>query len=474
MMNGLQSIEQWRDYFGNPSGSTLGVFNGAYPIGGIIATCFISVIADTFGRRWGIATGGIVCCIGAILQSTATNETQFVIGRAFIGGGSVLIQACGAPLITEIAHPKQRTTVTALYQTSYGLGSVVAAWITFGTFRISNSAAWRIPCALQALPSVIQIALIWFVPESPRWLVSKDRGEEALRMLAKYHAEGDMNDALVNWEFEEINNTLAIEKAADQGSFIANYLVFFKTPGNRHRIFLLTWCANIAQNSGNAIISYYLAPILATVGLTESLEQTLINATSQILSWLSAVYFATLPSKLGRRPLFLGAGVFVFSCLIAITTGSAVYAQDTSNKAAGIAVVAFIYLFSPAYNFGNTGNLGLYITEILPFSLRLRGMAVFQFWNLGFIALETFAIPVGLANLGWKFYFVFIAWVTVNTIGVYIFFPETKGPALEEIAAIFDGPNNAVLSDETHARMTAHNIDLEKSAPVHNETVAEK
>jgi len=69
--------------------------------------------------------------------------------------------------------------------------SYSAAWTTFGTFFIKNSWAWRIPSAVQALPSVLQIFLIWFVPESPRWLISKGREEEGRRILAHYHARGD-------------------------------------------------------------------------------------------------------------------------------------------------------------------------------------------------------------------------------------------------------------------------------------------
>ena len=396
MMNGLQAVAKWREYFHHPTGSTLGLFNGAYPIGGIIAVPFVTSVSDHFGRRTGIALGAVVCCLGAVLQAAAHTIPMFVVGRGFIGAGSVLINASGAPLITEIAHPNQRTTATALFNTSYGLGSVVAAWATFGTFRINSSAAWRIPSALQGLPSVIQILGIFFVPESPRWLMSKDRHEEALQMLAKYHAEGDVNDPLVMFEFNEIRETLAKERAYDRGNFWLNYLEFIRTPGNRLRLFILTWCACISQMSGNAFISYYLAPILAAAGLTTSLQQTLINATSQMLSWASAVYFATLPSKFGRRILFLCALFCVFLCLVAITTGSAVFAENSSNKASGYAVVVFIYLFSPAYNLRMNRNLGLYVTEIIPFHLRLRGMAIFQFWNLGFIALSTFAIPVGL------------------------------------------------------------------------------
>lgn len=95
-------------------------------------------------------------------------------------------------------------------------------------------------------------------------------------------------------------------------------------------------------------------------------------------SWFSSLYFATLPGKLGRRVLFLGSGVGIFLYLIGISTGSAMFAKDSSNNAAEGIVVAFLYLFSPAYNFGINGNLGLYIAETLPFHLRMRGQAFFQ------------------------------------------------------------------------------------------------
>jgi len=471
MMNGLQAVEKWREYFGEPKGATLGLFNGAYPIGGLIAVPFVSTISDRFGRRAGIATGAFVCCVGAALQGAAQNLPMFVIARGIIGAGSVLINASGAPLITEIAHPKHRTTATALFQTSYALGSIISAWTTFGSFRINSSASWRIPSALQGLPSVIQLMGIWFVPESPRWLISKDRDQEALRMLAKYHAEGNEQDPLVQFEYNEIRDTIAVDRANESQNILLAYWDFMRTPGNRLRFFILLWCACISQMSGNAFISYYLSPILAAAGLRSSLQQTLINATSQMLSWFSALYFATLPAKVGRRKLFLWALICVFVCLIAITTGSAVFAINPSNKSAGYAVVAFIYLFSPAYNLGLNGNLGLYITEILPYNLRLRGMAVFQFWTLGFIALSTFAIPVGLENMAWKFYTIFIGWVVVEFAVVWWLYPETKGPSLEEIAVIFDGPQRY---SEKIAALTQHERGLGEDDKSHGVEIKER
>ncbi|KAJ5971401.1 Major facilitator superfamily domain general substrate transporter [Penicillium vulpinum] len=190
--------------------------------------------------------------------------------------------------------------------------------------------------------------------------------------------------------------------------------------------------------SGNAVISYYLSPVLSSVGLTSSLKQTFINATQQMLSWFSCLYFATLPNKLGRRVLFLGSGGSMFLCLIDITVGSAVFAQDSSNKAAGGTVVAFLYLFSPCYNFGINGNLGLYIAETLPFHPRMRVQALYHFFATCFTLLATYAFPIGLENIAWKFYTIFIPWVAIEFIVVCFVYPETKGYSLEEIATIFD------------------------------------
>lgn len=379
MMNGLQSVSHWQSYFNTPKGATLGIFNAAYPLGGLAGVFLITPVADRYGRRTGLATGAALCCIGAALQGGAVNIAMFVIARVVIGAGSVVVAGVGAPWVTEIAHPAQRSTVTALFLTFYSVGSIVAAWCTFGTFRIDGTASWRIPSTLQGLPSVIQVALVWFVPESPRWLVSRGRNQEALDMLVRYHGEGDGSDPVALFEYHEIMSAIEAEQEMGRPSFVGDLLEFAKTPGNRKRAFIMVWAAICSQMSGNAFVSYYLSPILSSVGLKSDLEQTLINATSQMLSWFSAVYFATLPAKLGRRTMFLGSIVAMWVVVIAITAGSAMFAKDNNNKAAGYSVVVFLYLFSPAYNFGFNGNLGLYIPEILPYRVRTRGLSFFYF-----------------------------------------------------------------------------------------------
>ena len=90
MMNGLQSVSHWQNYFGTPQGATLGFFNAAYPLGGIAGVFLISPVADGLGRRIGLATGAALCCLGAALQGGAINIAMFVISRVIIGAGSVV------------------------------------------------------------------------------------------------------------------------------------------------------------------------------------------------------------------------------------------------------------------------------------------------------------------------------------------------------------------------------------------------
>ncbi|KAH7161781.1 general substrate transporter [Dactylonectria macrodidyma] len=460
MMNGLQSVSNWQAYFGTPTGATLGIFNAAYPLGGIVGVFLISPVADRWGRRAGLAVGAAICCLGAGLQGGSTTIAMFIVSRIFIGAGSVVVAGVGAPYITEIAHPAQRSTATALFLTFYSLGSIAAGWCTFGTFRIDGSASWRIPSTLQGLPSVIQLIFVWFVPESPRWLVSRGRNEEALAMLIKYHGEGNATDEVALFEYHEITTALEAEKETSGTSVAATAREFVTRPGNRKRLSIMIWAAICSQMSGNAFVSYYLSPILSSVGLKSDLQQTLINATSQMVSWFSALYFATLPQKLGRRTMFLWSLVAMWVIVICITAGSAVFAKDNTNKAAGYAVVVLLYVFSPAYNFGFNGNLGLYIPEILPYHLRTRGLAFFYFVQFCFMILSTFAVPIGLQDIQWRLYTIFVGWIVVEFLGVWVLFPETKGPSLEDIALIFDGPEALNKKNASFLEKGSHKQDV--------------
>lgn len=151
--------------------------------------------------------------------------------------------------------------------------ATLAAWITLGTLQIQSDWSWRSVSLVQMFPSLISVTLTWFVPESPRWLVSKGRHEEAYRILLEHHCGGDESDPLASFEFNEIQSTLTSEKEHSTGS----WLDLVRTKGNRYRTWVVVTCSIASQASGTTLTGYYLAVILVGIGVTNAQHQSIIN-----------------------------------------------------------------------------------------------------------------------------------------------------------------------------------------------------
>ncbi|KAJ3039982.1 hypothetical protein HDV00_011537 [Rhizophlyctis rosea] len=367
---------------------------------------------------------------------------MFIAARGLIGFG--LGFACNAAplLITELAYPTQRGPYTSLYNSTWYLGSIIAAWTTFGTFQIQSTWSWRIPSILQGLPSILQFFLILAVPESPRWLVAHGKHEEARRVLAKYHANKDPNDPLVVFEMSEIQNALVMEREATQG---ASMKTLFATKGNRRRLLIIFAIAFFSQWSGNGLVSYYLVPVLNSIGITDSFDQQLINGILQIWNYITAIAGALAVDRAGRRTLFLTSNIGMFISFVIWTACSAVYQVAveegrTPSAQAGHAVIAMIFIFYTAYNLAYSPLLVAYTVEILPFQIRAKGLAFMNFCVSAALVFNQYVNPLALEAISWKYYLVFAIWLGVELVFAWFFIIETKGHSLEEIAALFDGP----------------------------------
>lgn len=166
-------------------------------------------------------TGLIILISSAILQGCAPNYAAFVCARFFIGIGIEFTALPSPVLISELAYPTHRGKITSLYQTLFYLGAIASSWTTFGTFNITGSTwSWRIPSLLQAFFPVIQLVGLYFVPESPRWLIARGRTAEARAIFAKYHAAGNDAEPLVSYEVSEITAHIEAEKAVAGMSYL--------------------------------------------------------------------------------------------------------------------------------------------------------------------------------------------------------------------------------------------------------------
>ncbi|KAF3024198.1 hypothetical protein G7054_g2719 [Neopestalotiopsis clavispora] len=438
LMNGLQSLDQWKDYFGQPVGVMLGLVNAAQSIGSVLAIPFVGDLSDRFGRKPILLTGILTIIIATVIQATSINLPMFIVSRLVVGFGGMFVTQPSPMLIAELAYPTHRGKYTCAFWTMYYLGAILASWSTYGTQVYEGEWAWRIPSIIQAALPLVQLCFIWWVPESPRWLVAQGRADEAANLLSRFHAgeahAGEEQTPLVLREISEIVQTINMEKEAETtgwGALVA-------TSGNIKRTIIVICVGTFAQWNGIGVVSYYLTLVLNTVGITSTYDQTLINGLLQIFNFAAALSAAFLVDRLGRRTLFLWSSIGMLVSYIVWTACSAVNAE-TGSKSAGIVVVVCLFVYYFHYDIAFTPLLFGYTTEILPYSIRSKGIAVELFSIYSSLVIAAFCNPIGIENIGWKYYIVFCCLLALFLPVVYFFFPETKGRSLEEIALIFDG-----------------------------------
>lgn len=470
-MNGLQSLKQWNNYFGNPTGTRLGVVNAAQSVGSVISIPLVGSVSDKFGRRPTLLAGIILIIAATIIQSTSINYPMFVVSRVIVGFGGMFVVQPSPMLIAELAYPTHRGKYTCAFWTMYYLGAILASWTTFGTQDFNGTWSWRIPSIVQAGLPLVQLAFWWAVPESPRWLIANDRVEEASIILSKYHSgRGDVTaeregqqlfTPLVELEISEIVQTLQTEKDEARST---SWRSLVETPGNRRRTLIAVCVGVFAQWNGIGVVSYYLTLVLNSVGITDTFDQTLINGLLQIFNFGAALMAAVLVDRLGRRTLFLWSSVGMLVSYIVWTACSAINSEKGS-RAAGVVVVVCLFVYYFHYDIAWTPLLLGYPTEILPYSLRSKGIALELFSIYASLIVAAFCNPLGMENIGWKYYIVFCVLLVVFLAVVWVLFPETRGHSLEEIAVIFDG-KQAALVDEVPGKKKLSLAHLEKASDI--------
>jgi MFS family permease len=268
-----------------------------------------------------------------------------------------------------------------------------------------------------------------------RWLIAKNRNEEAHKILVKYHAGGDEASPLVDFEMKEIEDSIRLEEQINSQT---SYYDLIRSPANRRRTLISVIVGWWATWGGIGLISYYLTLVLDTIGITTVSQQTLINALLQIYNWFFALSAAVFIDRIGRRPLWLiSAGGMTIS-YIAWTVLSERFAA-TKDAGIGKGVLAFIFLYNAFYDIGFCPMIFAYPIEIWPYTLRARGLTISIATTEAGLIMGMFVNPIALNAIGWKYYILFCCILALFFVLIFFLFPETKGHTLEEIAEVFDG-----------------------------------
>ncbi|PVH75118.1 lactose permease [Cadophora sp. DSE1049] len=480
----LQFSDPWNKYFSDGakdakekpilSAGLLGFVSSCYQLGSIIGVPIAPWFNQRFGRRWAIMAGSIIMVIGAIIQGFAQNLGMYIFSRMLLGFGIVFAIISGSSLIGELGHPKDRSTLTSLFNASYFIGQITAAAIALGTTNIPSNWSWRLPSLLQMCPSFLQIGFVFLLPESPRWLISRDRYDEAHAILIKYHAEGDASSVLVKAEIAQIKETIQIEI----GNSKQSWLDMVRTSGMRRRVLISAFLGLFTQMSGNSLLSYYQNLLYEMMGYTSKYAKTRINLANACWSLLVATIAAFAVARFKRRHMFMlsASSMCIVFTAMTISFQQLRKAKDAgvTNKAAGVAALFFYFAYAPCYSIGNNALTYTYLVELFPYSVRTRGIGIEQIFGKigGFFSNNV--NPVALKAIDWKYLAIYCGWIAFEFLFIYFMYPETSGRTLEELAFLFEDKalaEQAVVAVEKQIHHEDMDMDPTKQAIVHSENV---
>lgn len=391
----------------------LGVTVSSAVWGTVIGSLLAGVPGERYGRRNALRLMGVLYLLSAVGCAFAWNWHALVafrfIGGLGIGGSSVL----GPMFIAEIAPAKLRGRLVGVFQFNVVLGILAAYFSNYlVTLAHLGAAEWRWEFGVAAFPALVFFALLFAIPESPRWLVGQGRVDEARVVLGKT-GEQDLEKDL-----REIVESIDVEKQQQTGERLFS---------RRHAfpIFLAVSIALFNQLSGINAVLYYLNSIFAYAGfntVSANLQAVAIGATNLLFT----IVGMSLIDRAGRKTLLLVGSLGTGLCLAGV---AAVFLTSQHQNALVWLLVGFIAFFALSQG----AVIWVYLSEVFPNAVRAKGQSLGSFSHWIMNALISMVFPRLAARSGGYPFIFFSLMMIVQFFVVLFVYPETKGISLEEM-----------------------------------------
>ena len=386
-------------------------------IGTVIGSMIAGNPAEKYGRKRVLQTIGLLYLVTSLVTALTSSWIPFLLFR-FLGGVGVGASSVVGPMyISEIAPAHSRGRMVALFQFNIVSGILIAFVSNYLLSGVGED-AWRWMLGVQAVPALFFFIMVFFVPESPRWLIKQSRKDEAKEVLYK------IGEPEVEKTYGLIANSLKMEEGGSSENLF--------TKAYRKPILFAMVLAMFNQLAGINAIMYYAPRIFEMTGLSKDtalLQSVSIGLTNMIFTLLAI----SVIDKFGRKTLLIigSFGMIVSLGLVARTF----YTQDFGGYSVMIYLIGFIAFFA----FSQGAVIWVFISEIFPNTVRAKGQALGSstHWVMAAIISWTFPILAESSELGGAYAFtLFSAMMVLQLIFVWKVLPETKGKSLEQIQTL--------------------------------------
>lgn len=443
-------MEDFTQYVGNPTPTIHGLIVSSILIPAAVSSFFAGRVADALGRPRGIAIGSFAFGIGAALEGASMHIAMFIVGRIIEGIGEGLYLGMLMVYVCEISPPRNRGAFSMGPQLLTTLGLVTGFFTCYGTANVGSSLSWRLPFILLAGYSLVySMAVLIWLPPSPRWLTLHGKTKEAEDTWERLGVPAADREKILE-QYDATVVEPAIPDARGDNSAAHSTPVTVATPKSkkgelldvfssesRPRLFLAVFLMGMQQLSGIDGVLYYAPLLFQQAGLSSTESTFLASGVSAIVIFAVTIPATLCADKWGRRTQTIFGGLSMTATMFLM---GSLYAADAVRPGAGAGrwvVIVCIYVFAVLYCISWAVGIKIYAAEIQPQRTRASATSIAHGSNWLTNFLVALVTPTLLAQSSYGAYFLFGACTLLTAAVCWVCMPETRGLSLGEIEQAF-------------------------------------